>query len=168
MCAEERSKSLSEVYIFPIAIAIAIIGWIGTFVFIFNHDPMLALPERLAEEPSVITESWRLASADMAKEIVNFLTSLTIALAAVAAFFVKDGFGPCTWKRSTNLILTALVAYLTIRSLMYAYDAYGMIAVQLAEGHFFVSRVQQVISKQAQSLVAALFFTAFLFSARTK
>ncbi|MEY9325479.1 hypothetical protein [Sinorhizobium fredii] len=150
----------------PFAVAIAIIIAIGILIFVYEHDPMLALPS--PKGPKVPTEevTMRLAAADVMKEIVGYLTSLTIALAAVAAFLVKDGLGAGPVLRSFNIVLASLVTYYLIKSLLLAYDAYGMIAIQLSEGYFFISRVQELISAQAQKLVIALALTTGLITAK--
>lgn len=164
MCTKDSSNLPGQVH--PLAIAIAIIVLVCTAYYFWNHDPMLALPSPPGPKVSGDEAAMRLASADVTKEAIGYLTSLAIALAAAVAFFVKDGLGSCTWIRSGNLVLTTLVAFFIIKSLLHGYDSYGMLAIQLSEGHFLISRVQQVIAVQAQSLVIALGFTIFLISAR--
>ncbi|MCK3776443.1 hypothetical protein MZK49_06840 [Ensifer sesbaniae] len=160
-----QTNSIST-HLFPFAIAIAMIIAIGTIIYVINHEPMLALPDPKGTKVLEADIATRLAAADIAKETVGYITSLTVALAAVAAFLVKDGFGVGAFRKSFNIVLAASVAYYLIKSLLFAYDAYGMIAIQLSEGYFYISRVQQVISSQAQTLLIALVLTTGLINAR--
>lgn len=160
-----QTKSISS-HIYPLALAIALMIAIGTIIYVINHEPMLALPDPRGTKVPESDVEMRVAAADILKEIVGYIASLTLTLAAVAAFLVKDGFGAGAFRKSFNIVLAASVAYYLIKSLLFAYDAYGMIAIQLSEGYFYISRVQQVISSQAQTLVIALVLTTGLINAR--
>ncbi|WP_034850802.1 hypothetical protein [Sinorhizobium sojae] len=160
-----QTKGIST-HLYPFAIAITLIIAIGTIIYVINHEPMLALPDPKGTKVPESDIATRVAAADIVKETVGYIASLTVALAAVAAFLVKDGFGAGAFQKSCNIVLTASVAYYLIKSLLFAYDAYGMIAIQLSEGYFYISRVQQVISSQAQTLLIALVLTTVLINAR--
>lgn len=142
--------------IFSFAIAIAIIIAFYTIYFVLIHDPTTALPEirgaKIADDDLQI----RLASAESTKEIIGYLVSLTFALAAVVTFLIKDGLGANPLRKAVNLVLSALAALFIVRSLLFAYDAYGMVAIQLSEGYFLISRVHEVISSQARNLLCTL------------
>ncbi len=155
-------------HLYSFAIAMAIVIAIVTTADVINHEPMLALPDPRGAEVPTENAQMRLAAADVMKDAVGYIVSLTVALAAAAAFLVKDGFGTGAFCKASNIIFAALIASCIIKSLLFAYDAYEMIAIQLSEGYFYLSRVQQVVTSQAQALLIALGLTVFLISARVR
>ncbi len=149
-----RPQTSDRIFSFAIAIAIIVVTY--TLYSVLNHDPTSALPDVRGDKIAESDLQVRIASAEVTRETVSYLVSLTFALSAVITFLIKDGLGSKPLRKATNLVLSSIAVFFIVRSLQYAYDAYGMIAIQLSDGYFLISRVHDVIASQARNLLGTL------------
>lgn len=138
----------------PFSLAIAIAGFIAIITFILVHEAPAALPQAIPPDIQRYEQlDAKIGATDSLKDIVNMFFGLSLALTAVVGFIIKEGLGSYCIQRGINMVLISIYGYFLVRVIVYAYDIYGMIAIQLEFGYLFSSRIQGLIVIQARSVL---------------
>jgi len=128
---------------------------IGTFAFLLSHETVSAMPSpsiALAQKPFDHMDA-RLGAADSMRDLVGLLVTLSLGLAATIGFAIRDGIGTNPCLRAANPVLIAIFFYFFAQVIVYAYEIYGAIAVQLVNGGFFEGRIEDVLIIVARSVL---------------
>jgi len=87
--------------------------------------------------------------------MVAMLVTLAVGLTAILGFGIKDGFGQNHYMAAGSVILVSLFVYFLVRVMIYAYDTYATIAVQMKNGQLILTLLEESLVLQARSLIYA-------------
>ncbi len=141
---------------------------IGTFAAIVlhltTHEATTALPRDIPSsiEPYKYAE-YTLASADAVKDVVGLVITIALGLTAVVGFAIRDGLGNSCVVRFLSLAGVCAFVFLITRIFVLGYDCYAAIATQLDRGFYFITRLEQIVLLQAESVVLAALIALLLF-----
>jgi hypothetical protein len=153
--------------------------WVAAaLVFLLTHQPNVAVPLEFAhgatvtEKPpekgaTTATEREPLAEEAAAiKDTVGLLVTVSIGLAALAGFAVKDNLNDWGWPKVLSLFLLAAFGFFLTRVFVFGYYAYGTIAVQLSFGRLFLGIINASIKPMAESVLFCAVAACLLFVVR--
>lgn len=142
---------------------------LATVFSVLLHEPNPALPPGFAKhqmtESSESSEKGEAAkksgSSDSGlseevgavKDAIGFLVTVSIALAALAGYAAQDNLSQWDWPRVLTVFLLSIFGFFLTRALVFGYDAYGAIAVQLSFGRLFLDNVNTSIQAMGRSVV---------------
>lgn len=141
---------------------IAAVILLAALAYPFLHDAPPSLPEVVPDSAKDGEISAKVAAADAIRDLVNLLVTLTLGLAAIVGFVIKDGPGQGRARQLIIPIVFAAFVYFFFRVVTYAFYTYSSLALQLEQGVLLPGYTENFIVPQVRALMFGAILAAVM------